>query len=348
MDGNESFSLAGGLKVKGPVRGSTSITLDAQYLQQNGTTGSGNTNSNGNVLGPSPTTAVAMIILYSITGIITALFLIIIVTGAVRAHRHPERYGPRNVLGRPRQSRAKGIARAMLETIPIVKFGEKEDDKASADVELGATGVANTANAGEVPRVAGEGHESTAEHVAGDHLNGDALTTSPSETAPKMQNESHDVDPDNGLACSVCTDDFIKGQDLRVLPCNHKFHPECIDPWLLNVSGTCPLWYAIFPDWHALHCNAANLRVFQTAGSTSAQQLPTSKAKGTLRRKVMASRHRLQKTPAAMLVPTWLKVHLQDVSVAACRSTSNIHSTSDACVMQHQKNELPHCGDSAP
>lgn len=334
--------------MKGPVRGSTSITLDAQYLQQNGTTGSSNTNSNGNVLGPSPTTAVAMIILYSITGIITALFLIIIVTGAVRAHRHPERYGPRNVLGRPRQSRAKGIARAMLETIPIVKFGEKEGDKAPADVELGAAGVAHTADAGEVPRVAGEGHDTTAEGVAGDHLNGDALTTSPSETAPNTQSESHDLDPDNGLACSVCTDDFIKGQDLRVLPCNHRFHPECIDPWLLNVSGTCPLWYAIFPDWLALHGNAANLSLFHPAGSTSAQQLRTSRAKGTPRRKVMACRHRLQKPTTVMLVPTWLKVHLQDVSATACRSTSNIHSTSAGCVMQHQRNELPHCVDSAP
>jgi hypothetical protein len=66
-----------------------------------------------NPLGPSPSTAVAMIILYSITGIITALFLVIIITGAVRAHRHPERYGPRDVLGRPRQSRARGLGRAI-------------------------------------------------------------------------------------------------------------------------------------------------------------------------------------------------------------------------------------------
>jgi hypothetical protein len=41
--------------------------------------------------------------------------------------------------------------------------------------------------------------------------------------------------------CSICTEDFELGQDQRVLPCDHRFHPECIDPWLLNVSGTCPL-----------------------------------------------------------------------------------------------------------
>ena len=41
--------------------------------------------------------------------------------------------------------------------------------------------------------------------------------------------------------CIICTEDFEKGEDIRVLPCNHTFHPACVDPWLLGVSGTCPL-----------------------------------------------------------------------------------------------------------
>ncbi|KMP06235.1 hypothetical protein CIRG_05916 [Coccidioides immitis RMSCC 2394] len=92
-----------------------------------------------------PTTSVAMIILYSVTGVITLLFLGVILTGAVRAHMHPERYGPRNIIGRPRQSRAKGLARAMLETLPIVKFGDLDEPTAqpgaakAGDVEMGSS-----------------------------------------------------------------------------------------------------------------------------------------------------------------------------------------------------------------
>jgi hypothetical protein len=187
----------------------------------------------------SPTTAVAMIILYSITGIITALFLVIIVVGAIRAHRHPERYGPRHDAGRPRQSRAKGIARAMLETIPIVKFGDREDDKPVTrprDVELergvGAVPTASPA----APQA--EGQDINAPTDARTAEDGPDLVTT--ETAAGAEADAENR-TDNGLACSVCTDDFVKGQDIRVLPCNHKFHPECIDPWLLNVSGTCPM-----------------------------------------------------------------------------------------------------------
>ena len=202
-------------------------------------------NNGTNDTGPftkSPTTAVAMIILYSITGIITALFLVIIIVGAIRAHRHPERYGPRHVLGRPRQSRAKGIARAMLETIPIVKFGDKDEDKPATqarDIELGSREQRPSA----VPKVEGSSTDGQAQE--------DADSTGPeivkTETAPGTSQHTEgeaglNAGTDNGLACSVCTDDFVKGQDIRVLPCNHKFHPECIDPWLLNVSGTCPLW----------------------------------------------------------------------------------------------------------
>lgn len=60
-------------------------------ISANSTSNNQGSSSTGNDGGPAPTTAVAMSILYSITGIITLLFLIIIATGAIRAHRHPER-----------------------------------------------------------------------------------------------------------------------------------------------------------------------------------------------------------------------------------------------------------------
>ncbi|KAK5220670.1 hypothetical protein LTR72_007292 [Exophiala xenobiotica] len=192
-----------------------------------------------NSLGQSPTTAVAMIILYSITGVITALFVVIIVTGAIRAHRHPERYGPRNIVGRGRQSRAKGVARAMLETLPIVKFGDHEDlpKKQPADIEMnagaGATPPATTDT--DTTMVAGAGTDSLRTTDSNNER------TAAAAAAVIATNNPDGTDAEGHLGCSICTEDFTKGEEVRVLPCNHKFHPVCVDPWLLNVSGTCPL-----------------------------------------------------------------------------------------------------------
>lgn len=230
-----------------------------------GNTGSGSGGAGGggggNTLTSSPTTAVAMIILYSITGVITALFLVIIITGAIRAHRHPERYGPRSgINGRPRQSRAKGIARAMLDTLPIVKFGEKDEtEKPVGDVELGRAAGAQNESEGSA---GGGGPSPTSGDAAGQTDSGvekqpgednrgvsdaiDAVTAvgpSSDKSGQDPARRSEEEGPKEGtLGCSICTEDFVKGEDVRVLPCNHKYHPECIDPWLLNVSGTCPLW----------------------------------------------------------------------------------------------------------
>jgi hypothetical protein len=226
-------------------------------IQMNSNVGNGTTTTQSQGFGHSPTTAVAMIILYSITGIITALFLIIIIVGAIRAHRHPERYGPQNMLGRPRQSRARGIARAMLDTLPIVKFGEREEDKAvqpashgsnpqAQDIELGNTlgePRPDQHQATTSPRTSAEQTTDARDgptHAGPEPVTTETVAENDQVPAGEAQTDSH---ADNGLACSVCTDDFVKGQDIRVLPCNHKFHPECIDPWLLNVSGTCPMWY---------------------------------------------------------------------------------------------------------
>jgi hypothetical protein len=188
-----------------------------------------------------PTTAVAMSILYSITGIITILFLAIIATGAVRAHRHPERYGPRGGFpGRPRQSRAKGLARAMLETLPIIKFGDPEPTKpGSRDVEL-EDGTHSP------PGLTETGHDVSTTKPTAPETDAASSTAHESGMGPATQAtsvHSHEEAAKGGsLGCSICTEDFTKGEDVRVLPCNHKYHPACIDPWLLNVSGTCPLW----------------------------------------------------------------------------------------------------------
>ncbi|TFK75409.1 hypothetical protein BDN72DRAFT_516783 [Pluteus cervinus] len=76
--------------------------------------------------GSSPNTTLAMIILYAITGCVSALFCVVIISGAIRAIRHPERYGPRARMGEDGtmpQSRARGLTRAILDTFPVVKFG---------------------------------------------------------------------------------------------------------------------------------------------------------------------------------------------------------------------------------
>ena len=226
----------------------------------NTTGGNGSGAGDGGYFGPTVTTQVAMLILYAVTGIITALFIVIIITGAIRAHRHPERYGPRSgISGRSSQSRAKGIARAMLETLPIVKFGNHTNvppkpEGAAADIEMNPSGGSKPAEEGVAQEEAAVADQSEvtmrndaaspppeshdhADHGA-EHM---AINIAP-RTGSAAHSGTHDgAEADGSLGCSICTEDFNQGEDVRVLPCNHKYHPECVDPWLLNVSGTCPL-----------------------------------------------------------------------------------------------------------
>jgi hypothetical protein len=214
------------------------LTRRNAYDAGNSSSSSSSSASGGDASqGPSPSTAVAMIILYSITGVITALFLVIIVTGAVRAHRHPERYGPRAGQGRPRQSRARGLARAMLETIPIVKFGEREEDK-PPDVEMSGANARPVSQAQSADAAAAKDVDvDTIQTADASNMEVGATSTAISPEPPAVDSETP--------GCSICTEDFERGQDVRVLPCKHSFHPACVDPWLLNVSGTCPLWYVL-------------------------------------------------------------------------------------------------------
>lgn len=44
----------------------------------------------------------------------------------------------------------------------------------------------------------------------------------------------------NENTCSVCKEDFIIGNKMMDLPCNHYFHEECLMPWL-DQHDSCPI-----------------------------------------------------------------------------------------------------------
>lgn len=43
--------------------------------------------------------------------------------------------------------------------------------------------------------------------------------------------------------CPICILDFEEGDNVRILPCEgqHRFHQTCVDPWLLELSSSCPI-----------------------------------------------------------------------------------------------------------
>ncbi|KAL5788126.1 hypothetical protein ACOSP7_005075 [Xanthoceras sorbifolium] len=45
--------------------------------------------------------------------------------------------------------------------------------------------------------------------------------------------------PKAALDCSICLDSFVDGDELIRLPCQHRFHSACLDPWVRS-CGDCP------------------------------------------------------------------------------------------------------------
>ncbi|KRT82986.1 zinc finger protein, partial [Oryctes borbonicus] len=62
-----------------------------------------------------------------------------------------------------------------------------------------------------------------------------ALSKIPTKTI-----KSEDKEVKDGECCAVCIEPYKPLEVLRILPCTHEFHKNCIDPWLLE-HRTCPM-----------------------------------------------------------------------------------------------------------
>jgi hypothetical protein len=49
------------------------------------------------------------------------------------------------------------------------------------------------------------------------------------------------ISEESNEACSVCMEVYKVGQQVKMLPCCHVYHSQCIDHWLTAVSNRCPL-----------------------------------------------------------------------------------------------------------
>lgn len=161
------------------------------------------------------------------------------------------------------QTRAAGLTRAILDTFPIVKFGRggttapaPSDPQASvytktqvdSDVESGSIppkpkGGLEEYEMGSTgrdiePQSREMGSVDTAIGGVARHASGGSGSrrSRPSKEDPTQEMIGTEI-------CPICITEFEEGDDLRVLPCEgkHKFHQNCVDPWLLQISGLCPL-----------------------------------------------------------------------------------------------------------
>jgi len=58
---------------------------------------------------------------------------------------------------------------------------------------------------------------------------------------PSEDGESDSLGEEESPCCAICIDEFEHMEKVRVLPCGHKFHEDCLVPWLTERHASCPL-----------------------------------------------------------------------------------------------------------
>lgn len=136
-----------------------------------------------------------------------------------------------------------GASRDVIRSLPRVKFHKPDNSSSSssscsngAHSPLSAAGANETVKgasadaAGATASVNADGSNNNNDNNSSSRGNS-ADTASTSGTAVGVESER----------CSICLSVFEEGECLRVLPCLHRYHMQCVDRWLYKQSSACPI-----------------------------------------------------------------------------------------------------------
>ncbi|WCJ19028.1 E3 ubiquitin-protein ligase RNF115 [Euphorbia peplus] len=88
---------------------------------------------------------------------------------------------------------------------------------------------------------------------------------------PTIKITSSFLDDDEFL-CAVCKEEFVVDAEVKLLPCDHFFHPECILPWLHLNHHSCPLCRFEIP----VGSNLGDVSAIEESSSSSSSRMSFS------------------------------------------------------------------------
>jgi hypothetical protein len=93
--------------------------------------------------------------------------------------------------------------------------------------------------------------------------------------------------------CAICLENYTGGDKLRVLPCQHRYHSECIDQWLATRRPCCPVCKA------DAHHSSGSRDLEAGEGEQQQQQWRGAVLLGRLGANWIALRHHIRDSRAA-------------------------------------------------
>ena len=123
--------------------------------------------------------------------------------------------------------------------------------------------------------------------------------------------------------CAICLDDYTPGIMVRELPCHHEFHVDCVDRWLTERRGECPL------------CKSSvKARLMEDAAAAAAASAVSVVSADSTASAAFAASAASTLVSAAAVIDVSTDDSNNDVSASATRSRSGSRGANEAQAME--------------